>query len=274
MHAVAGRRRRRRPSSSAPDRARIRKMSTRNSKLAARSIKAERCRAAPALRVTERTAHRRRRRNFSRVRALTCFSWRSLPNIPVCRALGVPRGRGRGAFRRPVRGGQPHQPAGDQPAAIDELERRIRSGERDIVLLGATGTGKSATTAWLIERLQRPTLVMAPNKTLAAQLANELREMLPHNAVEYFVSRTTTTTSPRRTSRRPTPTSRRTARSTTTSSGCGTRRPRACCPGATWWWSPRCRASTALAPRSPTWTARSELRSATRCPATACCGCW
>jgi excinuclease ABC subunit B len=81
-----------------------------------------------------------------------------------------------------------HRPAGDQPAAIDGLERRIRAGERDVVLLGATGTGKSATTAWLIERLQRPTLVMAPNKTLAAQLANELREMLPHNAVEYFVS--------------------------------------------------------------------------------------
>ena len=81
-----------------------------------------------------------------------------------------------------------YAPAGDQPAAIEELERRIRAGERDVVLLGATGTGKSATTAWLIERLQRPTLVMAPNKTLAAQLANELREMLPHNAVEYFVS--------------------------------------------------------------------------------------
>jgi excinuclease ABC subunit B len=81
-----------------------------------------------------------------------------------------------------------HEPAGDQPTAIEELERRITAGERDVVLLGATGTGKSATTAWLIERLQRPTLVMAPNKTLAAQLANELREMLPHNAVEYFVS--------------------------------------------------------------------------------------
>jgi excinuclease ABC subunit B len=81
-----------------------------------------------------------------------------------------------------------YAPAGDQPTAIDELERRVQAGERDIVLLGATGTGKSATTAWLIERLQRPTLVMAPNKTLAAQLANELREMLPHNAVEYFVS--------------------------------------------------------------------------------------
>ncbi|NMO04857.1 excinuclease ABC subunit B [Gordonia sp. TBRC 11910] len=81
-----------------------------------------------------------------------------------------------------------HVPAGDQPTAIADLERRIAAGERDIVLLGATGTGKSATTAWLIEKVQRPTLVMAPNKTLAAQLANELREMLPHNAVEYFVS--------------------------------------------------------------------------------------
>ncbi|GHF85384.1 UvrABC system protein B [Amycolatopsis bartoniae] len=81
-----------------------------------------------------------------------------------------------------------YQPAGDQPAAIDELERRIKAGEKHVVLLGATGTGKSATTAWLIERVQRPTLVMAPNKTLAAQLANELRELFPHNAVEYFVS--------------------------------------------------------------------------------------
>ncbi|MBC7301071.1 MAG: excinuclease ABC subunit B [Nocardia sp.] len=81
-----------------------------------------------------------------------------------------------------------YSPAGDQPAAIAELERRVNAGEKDVVLLGATGTGKSATTAWLIEKLQRPTLVMAPNKTLAAQLANELREMLPHNAVEYFVS--------------------------------------------------------------------------------------
>ncbi|ANZ38687.1 excinuclease ABC subunit B [Lentzea guizhouensis] len=79
-------------------------------------------------------------------------------------------------------------PAGDQPAAIADLERRVRSGERDVVLLGATGTGKSATTAWLVEKLQRPTLVMAPNKTLAAQLANELKELFPHNAVEYFVS--------------------------------------------------------------------------------------
>jgi excinuclease ABC subunit B len=80
------------------------------------------------------------------------------------------------------------QPSGDQPQAIQELAERIRAGERDVVLLGATGTGKSATTAWLIEQVQRPTLVMAPNKTLAAQLANEFRELLPNNAVEYFVS--------------------------------------------------------------------------------------
>ncbi|MGY1730495.1 excinuclease ABC subunit UvrB [Geodermatophilus sp. SYSU D01045] len=80
------------------------------------------------------------------------------------------------------------QPSGDQPAAIQALAERVNSGETDTVLLGATGTGKSATTAWLIEQVQRPTLVMAPNKTLAAQLANEFRELLPDNAVEYFVS--------------------------------------------------------------------------------------
>ncbi len=79
-------------------------------------------------------------------------------------------------------------PAGDQPAAIAEMERRLNAGEQDTVLLGATGTGKTATVAWLAERVQRPTLVMLPNKTLAAQFANELREMLPENAVEYFVS--------------------------------------------------------------------------------------
>ena len=79
-------------------------------------------------------------------------------------------------------------PSGDQPTAIAEIARRIQAGENDVVLLGATGTGKSATTAWLIEKLQRPTLVLAPNKTLAAQLANEFRELLPNNAVEYFVS--------------------------------------------------------------------------------------
>ncbi|TNL99834.1 excinuclease ABC subunit UvrB [Corynebacterium tapiri] len=80
------------------------------------------------------------------------------------------------------------EPSGDQPAAIKELDERLKNGEEDVVLLGATGTGKSATAAWLIEKQQRPTLVMAPNKTLAAQLANELRALLPNNAVEYFVS--------------------------------------------------------------------------------------
>ena len=81
-----------------------------------------------------------------------------------------------------------YTPSGDQPTAIADLTTRIRAGEKDVTLLGATGTGKSATTAWLIEKLQRPTLVMAPNKTLAAQLATEFRELLPNNAVEYFVS--------------------------------------------------------------------------------------
>ncbi|MEJ6020586.1 excinuclease ABC subunit UvrB [Corynebacterium sp. H113] len=80
------------------------------------------------------------------------------------------------------------KPAGDQPQAIAELSERLNNGEREVVLMGATGTGKSATAAWLIEKMQRPTLVMAPNKTLAAQLANELRSLLPNNAVEYFVS--------------------------------------------------------------------------------------
>ncbi|GAA1197185.1 excinuclease ABC subunit B [Brevibacterium paucivorans] len=81
-----------------------------------------------------------------------------------------------------------YSPSGDQPTAIEEIARRLDDGEKDVVLLGATGTGKSATTAWLIEKVQRPTLIMAPNKTLAAQLANEFRQLLPHNAVEYFVS--------------------------------------------------------------------------------------
>jgi excinuclease ABC subunit B len=81
-----------------------------------------------------------------------------------------------------------YQPSGDQPTAIDDIERRITEGEKDVVLLGATGTGKTATVAWAVERLQRPTLVLQPNKTLAAQFANELRQLFPDNAVEYFVS--------------------------------------------------------------------------------------
>src|ERR671926_916788 len=81
-----------------------------------------------------------------------------------------------------------YQPSGDQPAAIAEITKRINAGEQDVVLLGATGTGKTATVAWVAEQVQRPILVMQPNKTLAAQFANELRQLFPHNAVEYFVS--------------------------------------------------------------------------------------
>ena len=81
-----------------------------------------------------------------------------------------------------------YQPSGDQPAAIAEITQRIRGGEEDVVLLGATGTGKTATVAWVTEQLQRPVLVLQPNKTLAAQFANELRQLFPNNAVEYFVS--------------------------------------------------------------------------------------
>ena len=130
----------------------------------------------------------------------------SVPRAPGTAALG-PRGAGEpmsdppnsvSCMTRPVTDLQrrvapfrvisEYQPAGDQPAAIAEISKRIEAGAKDVVLLGATGTGKSATTAWLVEKLQRPTLVMAPNKTLAAQLANEFRELLPDNAVEYFVS--------------------------------------------------------------------------------------
>src|SRR6188768_185225 len=81
-----------------------------------------------------------------------------------------------------------YSPSGDQPQAIKELAQRINAGETDVVLLGATGTGKSATTAWLIEQVQRPTIVLAHNKTLAAQLATEFRDLMPNNAIEYFVS--------------------------------------------------------------------------------------
>ena len=89
---------------------------------------------------------------------------------------------------RPFRVISDYTPSGDQPKAIAELAARINAGETDVVLLGATGTGKSATTAWLIESIQRPALVLVHNKTLAAQLATEFRELMPENAVEYFVS--------------------------------------------------------------------------------------
>ena len=94
-------------------------------------------------------------------------------------------GTGRG---RPFRVEAPFAPAGDQPKAIEELADGIEGGERFQTLLGITGSGKSATIAWTIEKVQRPTLVIAPNKALAAQLANELREFFPDNRVEYFVS--------------------------------------------------------------------------------------
>ena len=81
-----------------------------------------------------------------------------------------------------------YQPAGDQPAAIEEITKRVSGGVEDVVLLGATGTGKTATVAWVAEQVQRPMLVLQPNKTLAAQFANELRQLFPDNAVEYFVS--------------------------------------------------------------------------------------
>ena len=121
-------------------------------------------------------------------------------SCPSWQERGVPLTRKRGSVRRmslaqeinrvvaPFEVISEFKPAGDQPAAIKELTERINNGEKDVVLLGATGTGKSATTAWLIEQVQRPTLVMVQNKTLAAQLANEFRELLPNNAVEYFVS--------------------------------------------------------------------------------------
>src|SRR5262245_12345261 len=79
-------------------------------------------------------------------------------------------------------------PAGDQPKAIETLSDGILGGERFQTLLGITGSGKSATIAWTIEQVQRPTLVLAPNKSLAAQLANEFRAFFPKNRVEYFVS--------------------------------------------------------------------------------------
>src|SRR5215211_2631074 len=96
--------------------------------------------------------------------------------------------------RRIVSGMPPFQvvsdfgPAGDQPKAVDALARGVERGDRFQSLLGITGSGKSATIAWTIERVQKPTLIIAPNKSLAAQLANEFREFFPHNRVEYFVS--------------------------------------------------------------------------------------
>src|SRR4051812_34032268 len=141
-----------------------------------------------------------------------------------------------------------YSPTGDQPPAIETLAGSILAGEQYQTLVGATGTGKTATMAWTIEKIGRPALIIAHNKTLAAQLCNEFREFFPHNAVEYFVSYYDYY-SPRRTSLRPTSTSRRTPPGTTTSRVCGSRRPRRSSHAATWSWSRPSPASTGWARR-------------------------
>ena len=145
-------------------------------------------------------------------------------------------------------------PSGDQPDAIEQLVEGVQAGEKQVTLLGATGTGKTFTVAHLVERVQRPTLVIAPNKSLGAQLANEFREVFPENAVEYFVSyydyyqpeayvpQTDTYIE-------------KDSSVNEKSSGCGTLPPGRCSPGATSSSSPPCRASTAWARRRSTSTA-------------------
>ncbi len=127
----------------------------------------------------------------------------------------------------PFRFNAPFVPTGDQPAALDSIVEGLTAGERFITLLGATGTGKTATMAWTVERLQRPALVIAHNKTLAAQLCNEFRSFFPDNAVEYFVSYYDYY-QPEAYMPSSDTTSRRTRRSTTTSTACATRPRRAC----------------------------------------------
>src|SRR3954451_10572773 len=151
--------------------------------------------AWPRSRMTRSTPTPRPRRRSSAA-CWRASTWRAIRG-EIARNESVGRGAYGGAMRpttdiqrtvAPFRVVSDFEPSGDQPQAIGELAAKVNAGEKDVVLLGATGTGKSATTAWLIEKVQRPTLVLAPNKTLAAQLANEFRELLPHNAVEYFVS--------------------------------------------------------------------------------------
>ena len=91
-------------------------------------------------------------------------------------------------FRKDFTVNENWKPSGDQPHAIEQIAERFKSGQRDVVLMGATGTGKSATAAWVIEKLNKPTLVVEPNKTLAAQMCQELRSLFPQNSVNYFVS--------------------------------------------------------------------------------------
>jgi len=126
---------------------------------------------------------------------------------------------------RPFVVASPYQPAGDQPTAIRELVEGIRAGLMAQTLLGVTGSGKTFTIANVVQEIQRPTIVMAPNKTLAAQLYGEFKEFFPNNAIEYFVSYSIIT-SPKRTCRRLIPISRKTHRSTSTSNRCACRRPK------------------------------------------------
>jgi excinuclease ABC subunit B len=137
---------------------------------------------------------------------------------------------------RPLKVVSEFEPAGDQPSAIAGLSKGIAEGLKDQTLLGVTGSGKTFTMAKLIEAVQKPTLILAPNKTLAAQLASEIRDVMPDNAVMYFVSYTTTT-SPRRTSPPRTPTSRRTRASTRRSRSYGTRQRPPCSRARTSSWS-------------------------------------
>mgnify|MGYP000208276207 CR=1 FL=1 len=146
----------------------------------------------------------------------------------------------------------PYKPSGDQPQAIEELSTRIENGENDVVLMGATGTGKTATTAWLIERLQRPTLIIEPNKTLAAQLCAEFRELMPDNAVSYFVSYYDYYQPEAYIPQTDTYIEKDSQHQRRWWSGCAIRPPRTCSRGVTAWSSPPFRASTASVRRRST----------------------
>jgi excinuclease ABC subunit B len=111
---------------------------------------------------------------------------RIAPVLTTASPREAPRDKLEGGRRLVMR--TPFEPAGDQPQAIAELSQGVRAGEQDQVLLGATGTGKTFTMAKVIEATQRPAIILAPNKTLAAQLYGEFKSFFPENAVEYFVS--------------------------------------------------------------------------------------
>ena len=143
-----------------------------------------------------------------------------------------------------------YEPKGDQPTAIKELVEGISRNDRTQVLLGVTGSGKTYTMAKVIEATQRPAIILAPNKTLAAQLYGEFKSFFPDNAVEYFV-RITTTTSRKPTSRAPTPTSKKTRPSTSRSTACAIRRRARCWNATTSSSSLRSPASTVSARSKP-----------------------